>query len=280
MMGGDITGEIHLFTDTTDGCPPWNDASTLSARMASNFALPTTRLTIYDLRGKEKSVDLDINGFELANYEGLINNEFDEGSEAQRIYYDEISSFLKKRLGASRVVIFNYIFRCRGPLRPNNQCDVNHKNPVLNPHVDFDPLAAQQKMEELLGEDESKKRMQNRFQLINIWRSIGPNAITNKPLTICDYSTLDIENDVHPITVRGSSNAVTAYTVSCKIPDSQRWYYLSEMRSNEMFVVKMFDSKPEVAQYGFHTAFINEHVPPSDVDQKSIELRCLVLYDE
>jgi hypothetical protein len=67
MMGGDITGEIHFLTHTTDGCPPWNDASILSNGMSTNFAPPSTRLIIHDLRGKEKSVDLDINGFELGN---------------------------------------------------------------------------------------------------------------------------------------------------------------------------------------------------------------------
>jgi hypothetical protein len=52
------------------------------------------------------------------------------------------------------------------------------------------------------------------------------------------------------------------------------------MRSDEMFVFKIFDSNPDVARFGAHTGFINEHVPPTDLQQKSIEMRCLVLYDQ
>lgn len=279
-MSGDIIGEIHFLTDTTDGCPPWNDASSLSSRMGLNFAPPTTRLIIHDLRGKEKTIDLDINGFEVHKYEGLISNEFDDGSEEHQMYYNEISSFLKKRLGASRVIIFNHIFRYRGPVRPDNDCDIRHKNPVFCPHVDFTSTSARLKVEALFGTDEAKKITQNRFQLINIWRPLGPNPIIDKPLAICDYSSIDIENDIHPLEVRGSPNTGLAYTLSCKIPGSQRWYYMSQMRLDEMFIVKMYDSKPHVAQSGFHTAFINENVLPSSIEQKSVEMRSLVLYDQ
>lgn len=279
-MSGDIISKIHLLTHTTDGYPPWNDASSLPSRMSLNFAPPATSLIIHDLRGKEKSVDLDINGFEVHKYEGLIKNEFDDDSEDHQRYYDEISSFLKKHLGASRVVIFNHIFRYRGQVLPDSDCGIKHKNPVFCPHVDFTPTSARSKVEALFDKTEAEKIMQNRFQLINIWRPLGPNPITEKPLAICDYSSIDIDNDVHPLEVRGSPNTGLAYTLSCKIPDSQRWYYLSNMRSDEMFIVKMYDSKPAVAQFGFHTAFINEYVPPSNIEQKSIEMRSLVLYDQ
>jgi len=59
----------------------------------------------------------------------------------------------------------------------------------------------------------------------------------------------------------------------------QRWYYLSQMRSDKIFLFKIFDRKPDVAQFGVHSAFINKHVLPKDVEQKNIEVRSLVFYD-
>jgi hypothetical protein len=47
-----------------------------------------------------------------------------------------------------------------------------------------------------------------------------------------------------------------------------------------MFVFKIFDSKPDVAQFAFHTAFINENEPIPNVEQTSIEIRCLIFYDK
>ncbi len=47
-----------------------------------------------------------------------------------------------------------------------------------------------------------------------------------------------------------------------------------------MFVFKIFDTNPNVAQFGAHTAFINENAPSSDTEQCSVEMRCLVFYDD
>jgi hypothetical protein len=70
------------------------------------------------------------------------------------------------------------------------------------------------------------------------------------------------------------------YMISRNIQDAQKWYYLSQMRSDEMFVFKIFDSNSEVAQFGAHTAFTNESMSKMDVEQISIEVRCLVVYDQ
>ena len=242
--------------------------------------MPTQRrVTIQDLRDKESSVNLDTHGFEVLKYDGHIHNEFDSDSEMQRSYYEDIVALLKKRLGASSVVIFNHIFRFRGSPLTADQCDSTHKNPSLGAHIDSDLPGVRWKVEQLLGEEEAKKVMHNRFQVINIWRPLGPNPIMNIPLALCDYRSLDLDKDIHVVEYRGSPNSPSGYQISYNVQDAQRWYYLSQMRSDEMFVFKIFDSNPDVARFGAHCAFINKHVLPTDVEQKSIEVRCLVFYD-
>ncbi len=279
-MGSDIIGEINFYSHTIDGSPAWMDGTPKLGWTATNYARTPARITIHDLRGKENSVNLDQNGFEILKYEGHVHDVFDDNTEMQRCYYDEISNVLKKRLGASHVIVFNHIRRYRGPPRPTDQCDKTHKNPLLYPHVDNDSVAARLKVEEVLGKEEDKKVMQNRFQLINVWRPLGPNPIINTPLAICDYRSIDLNNDIHVSENRGSQASVALYVISRNKQDAQKWYYLSQMRSDEMFVFKVFDSNPDVAQFGAHTAFKNESVPPTDVEQVSIEMRCLVFYDQ
>lgn len=121
--------------------------------------------------------------------------------------------------------------------------------------------------------------MKKRYGALNIWRPLSFNPIGDKPLAICDYRSIDAEKDIHPLEVRGSTNTSTARTISPSAQDAHQWYYLSEMESNEMFICTMFDSKVDGAQCTFHTAFINRNVPPLNVEQKSLEMRCLVLYD-
>ncbi|CAF5119132.1 unnamed protein product [Rotaria magnacalcarata] len=125
-------------------------------------------------------------GGDVQKYEGVINDGFDDNSDAQRIYYDELISFPKNHLGASCVIVFNHLFRSRGPPRTDDQCDVNHKNPVFYPYVDLDPSEAQWKLKQSLGDEEAEKATKNRFQIINIRRPLGSEVIRNKPLTVCE----------------------------------------------------------------------------------------------
>jgi hypothetical protein len=149
------------------------------------------------LRHKQNKFDHDNNGFEIVKYIGHVHDAFDNNSEMQRCYFDDIANLLKKRLDASRVIIFNHITRFRGPSLTTDQCDANHKNPVFYPHVDNTPTAARFKVEEIFGKEEAKNVMQNRFQIINVWRPLGSNPIMNTPLAICDYRTIDLNNDLY-----------------------------------------------------------------------------------
>ncbi|CAF1174296.1 unnamed protein product [Adineta steineri] len=279
QMSDDITGELNFYSHTIDGSPPWMDSSSKLGWTTSNYAQTPVRVAIHDLRGKENTVDLDNNGFELLKYDGRIHDVFEDNSETQRCYFEDSVNMLKKHLGASRVVIFNHVKRSRGPPRAADQCDSSHKNPVFYPHVDNDPFAARFKVKEILGEEEGNKVMEKRFQIFNIWRPLGPNPIMNTPLTICDYRSLDLDHDLHVSEVRGTTATISLYMISHNSQDAQKWYYLSEMRSNEMFILKIFDSNPDVAQFSAHTAFTNENVPAMNIEQHSIEIRCLVFYD-
>jgi hypothetical protein len=276
-MGGDTVGNINYFSHSIDGCPAWFISSALPATLRSNFIRAPVQVTIHDLRGKENSVNLDTNALEVVKYNGSVQEVFEEGSEAQQTYYKEISDIFKKRLGASRVIIYHHSFRFRGPPAPDEELDDNHRNPVFYPHVDRDPAAVHTVTEKQLGHVEAERVKKNRIQMINVWRPLGPHPITNKPLAICDYRSVDVEKDVKPMTTRLVDSNVTAYTLS---HNAHIWYYLSQMRSDEMFFFKQYDSKPDVAQYAFHTAFEIDSEPTPSEEQRSLEIRCLVFYDD
>lgn len=279
-MGGDIVGNINYFSYSTDGCPAWLIGFALPAKVRSNFVQAPVQVTIRDLRGKENSVNLDTNALEVVKYNGSIQEVFENSSEAQQTYYEEIGDILKKRLGASRVIPYHHSFRFRGPVASDEECDDNHRNPVFYPHVDRDAPAVHSVVEKQLGHVEAEKVKKSRIQMINVWRPLGPHPITKNSLAICDYRSVDVDKDVHPMTTRLVDSNVTAYTLSRNANDAHIWYYMSRMRSDEMFFFKNYDSKPDVAQFGFHTAFQNDSEPTPSEGQRSIELRCLVFYDD
>ena len=278
-MKVDVIGEIKYLTSTTDACPAWLVEHSIPTTVRSNFVQVSTPIAIYDLRGKENTVSLDTNGLEVMKYNGSIHEEFEDNSEAQTTHYEEISDLLKKRLGASRVHIFHHAFRFRSAGISDEKINETHRNPVFYPHVDFDPAEALEIVDRKLGKEESEKLKKNRIQMINVWRPIGPNPITDKPLTICDYRSIDINKDVRPLTIRGVNRDHSAYALSRSAANAHTWYYMSDMRSDEMFVFKIFDSKVDVAQCAFHTAFKNGNGTAPKDEQKSVEFRCLVFYD-
>lgn len=279
-MVADAVGNINYFSHSIDGCPAWFISSARPAELRSNFERAPVQMNIQDLRGKEDTVSLETSAFEVAKYNGSIQEEFEEGSEAQKTYYQEISDMLKKRTGASRVFIYHYSFRSRNQSFPDEKLDENHRNPVLYPHVDRDRDAVHSVLEKKLGHDEAENLKKHRIQMINVWRPVGPNPITIRPLTICDYRSIDVKNDVKPMTTRLADSNVTAYTLARNANNAHQWYYLSNMRSDEMFLFKQYDSDPSVAQHGFHTAFETDDVPVSNEEQRSLEIRCLLFYDD
>ncbi|CAF1130689.1 unnamed protein product [Adineta steineri] len=279
-MGGDIIGDISYFSSTTDGCPPCVIPYSIQTTQRSNLEHECVRMTIHDLRNKEKSVNLDTNAFEVLKYNGVIQEEFEKDSNAQHTYYKEISEILKQRLNASKVIVYNYAFRSRGLLQADEKHDDNHREPALYPHVDIASSAVQGLVKILLDTEEAEKAIQNRIQIMNVWRPLGSNVITQQPLTICDYSSVNADKDVHEYTVRGAKLHSAGLLMSRDAQDIHKWYYLSQMRSDEMFVFKMADTKSDVARFACHTAFINEQEAIPNVQQTSLEVRCLILYDE
>ncbi|CAF0853184.1 unnamed protein product [Adineta steineri] len=279
-MATDISAEINYFAYTTDNNSAWLEAGSRLAEQRSNFKQIPARVAIHDLRGKEKSVNLDTNAFELLNYDESMQELFEDESEAQKAHYDEMSNLLKKYLNASQVIVYHHVFRNRNLSNDMKQCDQHHRNPAFDPHVDIDEYGIREKIKQMFGKEQAEKLMEKCFQAVNIWRPLGKNPITTYPLAICDYRSINLEKDVHSIELRGSVNTSTAYMMSRHNQDEHMWYYLSNMKSNEMFIFKMFDSQSDVAQYAFHTAVKNENATPSNDEQTSLEMRCLIFYDK
>ena len=279
-MTVDTLADINYLTSTSDGLPPWLLSHSIPTTMRSNMAQAPTPMKIHDLRGSEASMDLDVNGFEIIKYQCSIQDQFEAGSEAQSKCYEEMIDLLRKRLGASRMLIFHHSFRSRNIKLPDDQLDETHRNPVYYPHVDFDLDAIRGIINRELGKEEGERLQQKRFQLINLWRPIGDDPIRNKPLTICDYQSVDVDKDIRPLLIHSIRQNYSSYALARNDKDAHQWYYLSNMRSDEIFMFKIGDTRTDVAQYAFHTAFDIKDAPMVNDKQRSLELRCLVFYDE
>lgn len=259
-----------------------------------NFDEITVPSKIYDLRGQEASTHIDTTGFQaLTSPSDVSEDLLLDGSDAEvaKVYYPEVEALLKKHTGASRVVFFDHTIRKPRPADVPETPET--RRPVLQVHVDQTPASSHKRVERHVQPPQPYKR----FQIINVWRPIK-NTVYDYPLGVCDFSTLDVVNDLVPTTLVYPPPTPNGETYSVKYSDNYRWWYWSEMTPDDVLLLKCYDSASraltqvkasaadvleselkDVAGLTPHTAFFDEEGAKKGIARSSIEVRALVFYD-
>jgi len=99
--------------------------------------------------------------------------------------------------------------------------------------------------------------------------------VLDSPLALCDARTFTdadlIASDLVYQHVRGETSSV-------EFKPEHRWYYFSEMQSDEVLLIRVHDSANDGrARLSFHTSVENP-AAPSAPPRESIEVRTLVFY--
>lgn len=84
---------------------------------------------------------------------------------------------------------------------------------------------------------EAERLVKKRFQIVNLWRPISHPAI-DYPLALCDYRSVDVKNDLVPVTLVYPDHEGETYGV--KFNPSHRWKYKKEMNLDEVVLIKWF----------------------------------------
>jgi hypothetical protein len=219
-----------------------------------------------------REVSLDVEGFELVHHHSAIHDFYDD-DEVKGIYYVEAEAILKNVTGADRVFIFDHTVRRRVPGAEDRRWN-GVRQPVPRVHVDHTVKSGPQRVRDLLPV-EAEKLLAGRVQIINLWRPIrGP--LQDSPLAVCDALSVKpdqlIPSDlVYPDRV-GETYSVTFHP-------KHRWFYVPDMRADEVLLLKCYDSETDGrARFAPHSAFTDPSTPPDAQPRESIELRALVFH--
>jgi hypothetical protein len=219
---------------------------------------------IEDARGREADFTLDRNGFAFVKAPTEIRD-FYAADEVKSVYYPEIERLLRDRLGAARVVVFDHLLRNGG--------DPGRPQPSRRVHNDHTVNSAPRRVRDHLGEA-AGELLKHRFGIVNVWRPVrGP--VLDSPLALCDAQSFGdgdlIASDLVYPHLRGETSSV-------EFRPDHRWYYLSEMQTDEVALIRIHDSAADGrARLSFHTSFDNplaQGTPP----RESIEVRTLVFF--
>ena len=262
--------------------------------------------------------DIDVAGFAVYNSPTASTRAtFESDASVRANYYPEVEALLRAKLEnpklnkkVAHVEIFDHTIRRHDPTSP--------RQPVQLVHVDQTPRAAEVRVRrhvKHVPEEEVDKMVRDRrWQLINVWRPIG-HAATDFPLAVVDWRTT-APKDLVPVDLlypvrtegddgddrgkevlpqKGSEQSTEGYEVKGEtygvLPgegEGHKFYYCKDMTPDEAMFIKCFDSWGEgqprgrkgIAALTPHTAFVDPLTPEGTKGRESIEVRCLVFYEE
>lgn len=234
---------------------------------------------IHDARCLEVSSTLEVNGFQLLNFPTRITDFYDERDIADN-YYREAIELLKEVTGATEVFVFDHTYRSEVRANAGQQ---GVRMPAEFAHVDYTPRSGPRRAQEILREVNKLEYLEHRMALVNVWRPIiGP--VYDCPLAICDPRTSSEEDFVQTDIYHFNEDdletpAITGQIYSLRHNVSQRWYYCSAMKPEEVLLLRNWDSGvSDHSCYGAHTSFKNPIAPPQSKRRESIELRTLLIF--
>ncbi|KAK3320222.1 hypothetical protein B0T19DRAFT_488379 [Cercophora scortea] len=121
--------------------------------------------------------------------------------------------------------------------------------------------------------------LRGRLRVINVWRPLNEGSVQDFPLALCDGSSILEEDLVECDHIRRKFFGATMYAA---YRSTQRWYYLSKQRQDEITLIKIFDSRSIGVQARCcpHGSFKHPRCPDEAEPRSSIEVRALEAGDE
>jgi hypothetical protein len=203
---------------------------------------------ISDVRGKEDSFTLDVNGFAFRTHgTAMRKEEWADEHLVESKYFKEVEDLLRKELdGVDRVHIFDWRLRLsHGDEkilgRGLNLADpTDYLPPAMCPHVDQSSDGAINRVYFHL-DDEADELLKGRVRIINVWRPLS--QVEDWPLAICDGRTVQQCDLVASDVVRRRYIGETLFVLHS--PEYQ-WYYLPEQRKEEVTLLKIYDNSKDI----------------------------------
>ncbi len=236
---------------------------------------------IRDARPIATRLRLDEHGFELHARRTSFTDFYDEAAVRER-YYPEVRMIMQAITGARAVIVFDH--NVRSAVRAARG-ELGVRVPVDQAHNDYTEQSGPKRKREILEEAGRTDLADRHVAFVNLWRPIvGP--VYDNPLAVCDAHSVSAEDlvptDIHHF---GEDDLTqprhSGQIYSLRHNPAHRWFYASEMRPDELLLLKCYDSRADGrARFMPHTGFLNPACPSEYVPRESIEARTLVVFDD
>ena len=225
---------------------------------------------IHDARGglANGALTLDINGFALLRHVSAVRN-FRNDEEVRGVYYPEIVALAKRATGASEIVITQHV------VRTEDSSDFN-KAYARFVHCDYtldDPRDMAKRALARRGLD-SGEYANREFAWFNSWQPFD-HAVARNPLAVVDASTVKPEYVLDYHYTGYGRKGISAMPIR---DPAHRFYYVSNMRTDELLLLKQQDTRDGLSKVCPHTSFDDPTSPPDAPPRRSIEVRMIAVF--
>lgn len=130
------------------------------------------------------------------------------------------------------------------------------------------------------GNNSTNGQSSKRWAIVNLWRPIC--TVYRDPLAVAAATSIPDDDLVEAQVIYTKEDPPYNVTKTWSVLPNPRheWYYKNEMRTEEVLLVKCFDSYSEGARRTPHCAFVDEERSGEAwQDRESIEVRAVLVWD-
>eukprot|EP00930_Biecheleria_cincta_P013328 TRINITY_DN11938_c3_g1_i1.p1 TRINITY_DN11938_c3_g1~~TRINITY_DN11938_c3_g1_i1.p1 ORF type:complete len:350 (-),score=49.86 TRINITY_DN11938_c3_g1_i1:171-1166(-) len=262
-----------------------------------------TEVAVHNAR-MEGPLSVDVQGFDLR--ESPTTMSYDNFYDEQKIlecYYGECEALVKSVTGASSVVAFDHNLRSVSgkECKKNIEGGSKVQGPATIVHGDYTVTSGPRRLEQLsqppkandtlgklrggkpvVSEEALQTARKGAYAIVNVWRSIREEPVETLPLACCDWRTTTAEDlcvfEIH-YPDRIGENYFAAHS------ERHKWFYFPRMTRSEAMLLKQWDSRGTLsggskAPFTLHSAFMDPSVSEDAPDRESIEVRCIVIFED
>ena len=230
---------------------PYYDSSAITGMIPKlYFKTQNKKVLIRDAR-KLKNKNIDKEGFTLLKYKKSYDaTNIDTNLEEYKI---ELAAFLKNIINYKYINIFDLTKRSNSKEGASNAD--GPRQPAARAHVDYTLNSGPKRAKKVIGKERFLWAKENKYRVfqLNVWRPLS-KIVYSSPLAFADARSINIKDLVATDQIF-PDRIGEIYHLSYNI--NQVWYWVPEMKNNEILLLKGWDSinNKSIAKFTPHTSF-------------------------
>jgi len=231
-------------------------------------------MAVHDGWDRAKSFSLDREGFVLREFHSDFE-QWDDDAAIRENFYGEAAAFVKRNVGANRVVIFDHTIRAkRNDKQQTSEHTTSQRAPVMLVHCDYTPNSGPLRVRQLLP-GEADELLRRRVAFYNFWKPLR-RTVEERPLAMCDVTSSTHQDFITmKLRYRDRDGEIFAMRHS----PQHHWWYFPRMTPDQVILLKTFDSATDGrARFIGHSAFDDPNTRPNAPMRESIEIRTIAFF--